>query len=91
MITAPIKSQENCKLRRATFQIFIAAKRFKPKQEQNQYLMCRLAVGDEPPDGFWKNPETSIKQCRTTWGSCDNSWQCTVIQIQSPNVRKKLP
>jgi len=26
--------------------------------------MCRLAVGDEPPGGFWKNPETSIQQCR---------------------------
>jgi len=35
-----------------------------PKQEQHTSLMCRLAVGDEPPDDFWKNPETSIQQCR---------------------------
>jgi len=32
-----------------------------PKQEQLNNLMCRLAVWDEPPGDFWKNPETSIK------------------------------
>jgi len=32
-----------------------------PKQEQHTSLMCRLAVGDESPGGFWKNPETSIQ------------------------------
>jgi len=37
-----------------------------PKQEQLNDLMCRLTVGDEPPGGFWKNPETPIKQRRTT-------------------------
>jgi len=26
-------------------------------------LMFRLAVGDEPPGGFWKNPETPMQQC----------------------------
>jgi len=25
--------------------------------------MCRLAVGDEPPGGFWKTPETPMQQC----------------------------
>jgi len=35
-------------------------------QEQNPHLMCRLTVGVGPPSGFWKkNPETSIKQCKT--------------------------
>jgi len=35
-----------------------------PKQEQHTSLMCRLAVENEPPGGFWKNPETSIQQGR---------------------------
>jgi len=45
----------------AAWQKFIAARRFMPKQEQHTSLMCRLAVGNEPPGGFWKNPENSIQ------------------------------
>jgi len=37
-----------------------------PNQEQPPYMMCRLAVGVEPPGGFWKNPETSMEQCGMT-------------------------
>jgi len=27
-----------------------------PKQEQRLSLMCRLAVGIDPPGGFWERP-----------------------------------
>ena len=55
------KKRERC---RAAWQEFIAAKRFKPKQEQCSSLMCRLAVGIEPPGGFWEKPRNFDKTVR---------------------------
>ncbi|QCD83017.1 hypothetical protein DEO72_LG2g3359 [Vigna unguiculata] len=43
---------------------FIAARRIIPKQEQHSKPDVPPGGGNEPPGGFWKNPETSIQQCR---------------------------
>jgi len=50
-------NQEKREQRCTTWQIFVAARRFKPKQEQHPSLMCRLAVGIEPPGGFWEKAQ----------------------------------
>jgi len=55
----PVNQTRQC---RTAGQKLIAARRFIPKQEHHNKLMCRLAVGDEPPGGFWKNPETPMQQ-----------------------------
>jgi len=46
-------TQKECEQCRVAWQISIAARRFKPKQEQRLPLMSRLAVGIEPPGGFY--------------------------------------
>jgi len=43
--------------------------------------MSRLAVGIEPPGGFWKNPRNLIKQCR-------NRWQ--MVQFQSNKAQHNI-
>jgi len=63
-----------------------------PKQEQRASQMCRLAVRNEPPGGFWKNPETSIQQCRKmTQRSCYGSRHCTVIQSRLKEQENNSP
>jgi len=54
--------------------------------------MCRLAVGIEPPGGFWeKNPETSMKQCATDRLHAISIMKHSVIDITKRKHTEQLP